>query len=66
MEVTTCIEVSISIDAWNFSVPLPYTGNFLSILGNTSTANSDSVSLFCGALLDSCEKNDKLGIVQEE
>jgi hypothetical protein len=46
MEITTCIEVIISIDAWNF-VPLPYSGNLPSIYKNTSMADYDSMSFFC-------------------
>jgi hypothetical protein len=44
MEVTTCIEVIISIDG--IFPPLPYTGNFHSIHRNTSMADYDSVSFF--------------------
>jgi hypothetical protein len=49
MEITTCIEVIISIDAWNFC-SLSYSGNFLSIDGNTFMAGYDSMSFFCSVI----------------
>jgi hypothetical protein len=49
IEITTYMEVIISIDAWNFA-PLPHSGNFLSIHGNTSMSDYDSMSFFCSVV----------------
>jgi hypothetical protein len=45
METVTCIEVIISIDEWNF-LSFPNSGNFLSVHGNASMADYNSMSFF--------------------